>query len=97
MNNVEPATRTYQERVGRYRIMRRTNYDPNTEFGARVRAEMQINGIDPDDCWSLVWSFDEEGPALEQLAEELEFYSEPRYTTRIQGAGATTYIERVIW
>lgn len=89
--------RTYEERVGRYRIVRRTNYDPSTEFGAQARAEMSINGIDPDDCWSLIWSFDDEDAANEQLAEEQQFWKEPRYTTKLVDNGEATVITRPIY
>ena len=45
-------TQTYQERVGRYRIIR------HEVLPAEHQASYRLRGIDPDDLWSLIWSFD---------------------------------------
>lgn len=51
----------YEERVGRYRIV------CHEELPDRHKAEMRINGIDPDTRWSLIWSFDKLESAELQL------------------------------
>ncbi len=53
---------TYQERVGRYRIVKQEIItDP------RRRAEYKINGLDPDEAITLIWSFDDKTAAERQL------------------------------
>jgi len=54
---------TYQERVGRYRIV--YQYKLNEQ----MRAEYLAAGIDPENNWSLEWSFDDKDAAEEQLAD----------------------------
>lgn len=81
---------TYQERVGRYRIVRHEELPP------AHKAEYRLNGIDPDTLWSLIWSFDDEQSANEQLAFCIQH--QPDYAThKIVDAGETTYIERTAW
>ena len=81
---------TYQERVGRYRIVR------HEELPDAHKAEYRLNGIDPDTLWSLVWSFDDEQSAKEQLAICIQH--QPSYAThKIVDNGAPTFIERTAW
>ena len=83
-------TETYQERVGRYRIIR------HEELPAEHKAALRINGIDPDDNWSLIWSFDEEAPAQEQLASCVENACSFQ-TYKLVDAGETQFITRQAW
>lgn len=83
--------KTYQERVGRFRILRHTEYPED------MKAEMLLKGIDPDDNWALIWSFDDRAAAEAQLEEELEVWNRPCYTTKIVDAGAATTIERPVY
>jgi hypothetical protein len=55
---------TYTETVLRYRVMRHTKYPKAHE------AEMRIKGMDPDNMWALVWSFNDLADAEETLRIE---------------------------
>lgn len=81
---------TYQERVGRYRIMR------HEELPDRHKAEYRIRGIDPDDLWSLIWSFDDLKSAEEEL-ERANAHKPDFYTYKLVDGGQTEYIERSTW
>lgn len=81
---------TYKERVGRFRILR------HEELPERHKAEYRLNGIDPDDCWSLIWSFDEEASAQEQLVDCNEHKGKFE-TYKLVDNGAPSVIERHIW
>lgn len=55
-------TETYEERVARYRIVRHEVIsDP------RRRAQYMINGLNPDEVITLVWSFDDKAAAERRL------------------------------
>ena len=54
---------TYQERIGRYRIVYHEELPP------AHKAEYLINGIDPDTRRCLEWSFNDEAAAREMLAD----------------------------
>lgn len=84
---------TYKERVGRYRVLRRTNYKPGSEHYVALVGE----GIDPEDWWSLVWSSDELEYAESLADEHREIYSEPLFTVKVRDAGAPEIIERPIY
>lgn len=81
---------TYQERVGRYRILR------HEEMSEQRKAEYRLNGIDPDDLWTLVWSFDDEDKAKEQLARCIETKAECS-TYILRDNGEASIIERPYW
>jgi len=81
---------TYQERVGRFRILR------HDELPDRHKAEMRLNGIDPDDCWSLIWSFDEQENADRQLADCIARAASWE-TYKLVDAGEATTITRTAW
>lgn len=82
---------TYKETVLRYRVVRHTEYPDD------IKASMRINGIDPDDCWSLIWSFDNLEDAEQQATEDREIYKEPTYTIKVIDNGEATVIERPIY
>ena len=81
---------TYEERVGRYRILR------HDELPDRHKAEMRLNGIDPDDCWSLIWSFDTEQAANDQLADCIE-HAASWQTYKLVDNGEPSVITRQAW
>lgn len=54
---------TYQERIGRYRIVY------HDELPLQHKAEMRLCGIDPDTRRCLEWSFNDEAAAQEMFAE----------------------------
>lgn len=83
-------TETYQEYVGRYRIMR------HEEMDDRRKAEHRINGINPDTLWSLIWSFDDKEAAGKQLAQCLSRAADYESYDFVD-AGAGEYIERTAW
>jgi hypothetical protein len=85
-------TNTYTEKVLRYRVARREVItDP------RRRAELQINGLDPDNIWSLIWSFDNLKDAEDQAEDERNIFKAPNWEVKVVDAGKTEYIERSIW
>jgi hypothetical protein len=49
----------------------------------RARAEMRLNGIDPDDNYSLIWSFRDRVNAERQMASDQEVFKEPIWTFHI--------------
>ena len=55
---------TYEEPIGRFRLLR------HDELPEAHKAEYRLAGIDPDDNWSLIWSFHTEEAAQEMLASE---------------------------
>jgi hypothetical protein len=78
---------TYQERVGRYRILR------HEELPEAHKAEYRLRGIDPDDCWGLIWSFDEITDAEKSLANCND--SKASFQTyKIVDNGETSFITR---
>jgi hypothetical protein len=81
---------TYQERVGRYRILK------HEELPEAHKAEYRINGIDPDTLWTLVWSFDTLEAAEEMLKEEQGFAASWQ-TYKLVDGGQAEVIERVSW
>src|SRR5262245_18592098 len=83
-------TATYKERVNRWRILR------HEELPERHKAEYRLNGIDPDDCWSLIWSFETEEDAVEMLAH-LNETKRDYQTYKLVDGGAATEIERSVW
>ena len=81
---------TYKERVNRWRILR------HDELPEAHKAEYRLSGIDPDDLWSLIWSFETEAGALSMLARLNEEKSK-FWTYKLVDGGAATEIERSIW
>ena len=88
INNDGP--KTYEERVGRYRIMR---HDAPTD---EVRAIYVKKGMDPDDQWKLIWSFETRGPA-EELIEQLKADAAEWETYKLVDNGAASIIERPVY
>lgn len=83
---------TYTETVLRYRVARREVItDP------RRRAEYAINGMDPDNTWSLIWSFNDLKSAEDQAEDEREIFKAPAWEVKVIDAGKTEYIQRSIW
>ena len=81
---------TYKERVGRYRIMR------HDELPEEHKAAYRAEGINPDDLWSLVWSFDDEVAAIQCLADE-EAYPRKYSSWKLVDGGEAVEIERSSW
>ena len=80
----------YKERVGRYRIMR------HDELPEAHKAEYRLSGINPDNLWSLIWSFDSENAAVKCLAEENASKAKWQSFKLVDG-GEAVEIERVAW
>lgn len=83
-------TPTYQELVLPYRVMRM-----DAPASAEHEESMRKNGIDPEDNWALIASFETEEAALEYLGHQLEDPA-PWETWRMV-KGERQYIERVLW
>lgn len=81
---------TYQERVGRYRILK------HEDMPEAHKAEYRINGIDPDTLWTLVWSFDDLIAANDCLKDE-QGYAASWQTYKLVDGGHPTTIERTTW
>lgn len=78
---------TYQERVGRYRILR------HEELPEAHKAEYRLRGINPDDNWSLIWSFDDFEAAEKCLANCIEDAASFQ-TYNLVDNGEASFIER---
>ena len=78
---------TYQERVGRFRIVR------HEELPEAHKAEYRIRGMNPDDMWSLIWSFDELVDAEKCLINCNE-YKASFQTYKIVDNGEASFITR---
>ena len=81
---------TYKERINRFRIVR------HDELPAAHKAEYRLNGIDPDTLWTLVWSFNEEADALDQLME-CNATKASWQTFKMVDAGQAVEVERIAW
>lgn len=82
--------KTYQERINRFRILR------HEDLPEAHKAEYRLNGIDPDNLWALIWSFETLERAEEMLASLNE--DKPRfYTYKLVDAGAPEIVERPEW
>jgi hypothetical protein len=81
---------TYKETILRYRIVR------HDELPESHKAEYRAAGIDPDDNWSLVWSFADLKSAESCLAREQE--EAPKWRTyKLVDGGAAETVEREAW
>lgn len=82
-------TETYLEKVNRWRILR------HEDLPAAHKAAYRLEGINPDDVWKLVWSFEDEAAARDMLAQLNE--EKPRfYTYRLVDAGKSEIVERPV-
>jgi len=89
---------TYTETVYRFVV------EYHEELPESHKAEYRINGINPDDLWSLQWSFMELEDAQKQADKEIlrhaTFCVENGYnvrkTWRVRDLGATQYIQRSV-
>lgn len=81
---------TYKERVNRWRIIR------HDELPESHKAEYRLAGIDPDDNWSLIWSFETEEDARRKLADCIE-HAAKWQTYKLADGGEATEIERSSW
>lgn len=86
----EMNMQTYKETIGRYRIVRHDELPEGHKQAYRDR------GINPDDNWSLVWSFHDEAAAEKTLANCQEDAA-PWETFKLIDHGETTIIERPVW
>jgi len=82
---------THQEKILRYRILR------HEELPERHKEAYRAEGIDPDDMWSLIWSFGTKEAAEQCLADE-QFDAPAHWKFKLVDAGVEVeYIERQIW
>lgn len=82
---------TYKERVGRWRILY------HDELPEGHKAEYRLAGIDPDDLWSLEWSFNSEADAVAMLADLNERNDRKYRTRKLVDGGEAIEIERSAW
>lgn len=90
---------TYREPIGRFVV------EYLEDLPEEHKAQMRLNGIDPDDNWLLEWSFegraDAEVQALrsmnqhEDICADLGISIKRQYRVRDRGENAPRYIERV--
>lgn len=76
-----------KETIYRYRIIR------HDELPEERKQALRDRGIDPDDRWSLIYSFKHEADANEEL-ERCIAEASPWETYKLKDAGETTQIER---
>jgi hypothetical protein len=81
---------TYQEKINRWRILR------HEELPAEHKAAYRLNGINPDDNWSLIWSFTTEEAAQKMLAQ-LNVDKPKFYTYRLVDGGKADTVTRQAW
>lgn len=85
----------HTETILRYRVV------VNEDRGPEVRAALIERGIDPDNNWKLVWSFNELADAeaqMEQCIEEDKEYGLDKWNTyKIIDHGETEYREVADW
>jgi hypothetical protein len=84
------VNQTYKERVLRWRIMR------HEELPEGHKAEYRAAGIDPDNNWALIWSFNDEDAAKKCLAD-CDADKASWQTFKLVDGGSETEIERSIW
>jgi len=83
-------TSTYKELVHRYRIM------CHEDLPERHKEEYRNGGINPDELWSLIWSFKNKEDAEKCLADCID--DAPTFWTyKLVDAGQEEIIERSIW
>lgn len=89
---------TYVEKVNRYVV------EYLEDLPAQHKAEMRLNGIDPDNYWVLTWSFETEEAAIEQCKADEEWYTNfclergylIRKEFRVRDLGAPVEIKRTM-
>ena len=89
---------THIEHINRYVV------EYLEDWPADHRAEMILNGIDPDNNWQLKWSFEQEENAIEQCKADEEWYVNfclkngylIRKEFRVRDLGAPIEIERSV-
>jgi len=87
---------TYTETVLRFVV------EYHEDLPAQHKAEMRINGMDPDNHWNLQWSFETRDRAEDQARAEEEQHIEfcrsygytPRKKWRVRDLGQSIKIER---
>jgi len=90
---------TYQEKINRYVV------EYHEELPDEHKAQMRLNGIDPDQRWNLKWSFENEENAIEQKESEQQWYDNfcdengytPNKTYRVRDLGEAQYVERTMF
>jgi hypothetical protein len=93
---------TYIERINQFRIVYRDVRDVNDP---QRRAILTLNGIDPDDNWTLQWSFTKKETAERRLQEQIDEHKEfcekygcePFKEYKLIDAGSATEVERTAW
>lgn len=60
----------YVEKINRYVV------EYHEELPAAHKAQMRLNGLDPDNYWNLTWSFTTMDRAIEQCNEDAAWYRE---------------------
>jgi hypothetical protein len=87
-------TQTYEEPIGRYVVEKLENYASLPQH----RASLRINGIDPDENWLLVWSFDNKDLAvIEAFESEERDTLKRKWRWRDRGENAPRTITRTAW
>ena len=90
MGLARAMSQTYKERVNRWRIMR------HEELPEAHKAEYRLSGINPDDLWSLIWSFETEEAAVKMLAN-CNADKASWQTYKLVDGGEAIEIERSVW
>lgn len=89
----------YIEKINRFVV------EYHEELPEEHKAQMRLNGINPDDYWNLEWSFETEDAAIKQKeSNEIQYVKfcgdygyKPQKTYRVRDLGETKYIERSVW
>ena len=81
---------TYKETVLRYRVLR------HEELPEAHKAEYRRHGMDPDDTWSLIYSFTTLEAAQDTM-KDLQAAAPRTWTYRLVDAGQAEVLDRVAW
>lgn len=80
---------TYKEMINRYRVLR------HEELPEEHKAHYRAEGINPDDNWSLIWSFTTR-EAAEKCIADYEIDKPWFYTYKLVDAGQSEVIDRPV-
>lgn len=63
------SSETYIERINQFVV------EYLEDLPAEHKAQMRLNGIDPDNNWQLKWSFTSEEAAIDQCRNDEQWYA----------------------
>ncbi len=91
-------TETYVEIINRFVV------EYHEDLPTEHKAQMRLNGIDPDNHWNLTWSFEKEEDAIAQKEADENWYTDfcmkngylIRKEFRVRDLGAPVEVKRTV-